>query len=169
MRRNNKIILYIILIVSLFLNVIYFTWIKDLFKNNESNFQSIVNYNLWKNNNNVLKQIDNDFRTVLSKHFWKIKLDKNMFLKDTDTYHLFYFSERVPNLNSVIDLILPEIRKKWYIEQSLKDSRTYKFNKNINGKEYSIIFNVLSYHLDNENNNNDNEDMWVFMLYIKKL
>ncbi len=164
---NNKIFLYIVLILSLILNIVYFAWLTDIFETKTSNFQNITNYNLWKNDDNVLKTINNDFRPLLSTYFWKIKLDKNMLLKDNGAYHVFYFSEKVPNLNSVISLVLPELEKKWYIEKTEKDSRTYELKKKINGKEYSIIFNILSYKLEDKNND-DKEDMWIFMLYIKK-
>jgi len=178
MKNKNK----CLIIIWILLLIIIFVFGEQFVENNKWwAYNNIKNYSFSKIDNNiilkkndivVLKKIDNDFRTVLSKYFWKIKLDKNLILKDKDSYHLFYFSQKVPKLNSVINLVLPEIKLKWYIQKDIKDSRTYEFNTNINGDKYSVILTVLSYHLDNEEydvSSEDMENMWIFMLYIKKI
>jgi len=159
---------YIIIIWILLLIIISLFWKQLILNDEEWVFDSIKNYNIPSTESVVLNKINTDFVEILSKYFWKIKLDKHMILKDNDSFHLFYFSKKVPNLNSVIDYVLPEIQKKWYIEQSNIDSRTFEYIINIDNNKYSIIFNVLSYHLEDEEED-DNENMWIFMLYIKEI
>ena len=159
----------LILIILLLWNLFF---ILNIFDDEESDqFKSINEYIISEKDDEIIQKVNNDFKPLFEKNFWEIKIDKHFILKDSHSYHLFYFSKKIPNLNKVIDNIIPEIEKLWYIEDKPLDPRTYSYNIEFKWKKYYIIFNILSYELDDDENEikNETSNMWVFMIYINKL
>ncbi len=168
--KNKKVWTYILLILSLILNLIYVFWINEYLEwkinENKLTFNVIQNYNISNKNDIVIQKVDKDIRWILKKYFWKIKLNKNIFLKDKDSYHLFYFSEKNPNLNIIISNVSKDIEKLRYTLYRKINNRTYEYKFNLDNKKYSLVFHVLSYNLWENDDFWDN--VWMFMLYIKK-
>jgi hypothetical protein len=118
---------------------------------------------------NVVKKVDHDIQTLLNKYFWKIKFDTNLLLKDEDSFHMFYFSKKIPDLDLFIYKVLPLFWKLGYRELNSPDPRTYNYDFSFEWDEYLLIFHILSYTLEEDDHDHDGETMGIYMTYIKKL